>query len=92
MIRDVLRVRIKDGSEMFSEREYFGRRFKTVMFFGRCVQKSTLHEKYHYASSDQQHNMNKRIYEIDDGTAHILVHFKHTSEQYHGKSTKYTVH
>lgn len=86
LIRDILRVRIPDGSTLFSEREIYGRRFKTVMFYGRCEPVSTRGTRSTGTSADERCDTNKRIYRVDDGSASIVVYFAHASKQYQGNN------
>lgn len=89
LIRDILRIPIESGSKLFSEREMYGRRFRKVIFYGRCEPVATRSSKYDEASREGN-DTNKRIYRIDDGSASIIVHFMHASKKY--QSEYYSIH
>lgn len=80
LIRDILRIPIESASKLYSEREMYGRRFRKVIFYGRCEPVTTRSSKYDGRS--EQIDTNKRIYRIDDGSGNITVHFMHASKKY----------
>lgn len=85
LIRDILRISIEKNSFLNSERELYGRRFRRVMFYGRCEPVNTRSSKYNGQSSAERIDTNKRIYKVDDGSASIVVHFSHASKIYQGR-------
>lgn len=77
-IEDIHRVTI-DVSEVQRWNSYqkiYGQKFKTVMFYGRCKP---------CGSSAAQKNRNVKLYEVDDGSGMVIVHFPHFDAEYSGK-------
>lgn len=65
-----------DAQRWYGYQKIYGQRFKTVMFYGRTKAKGTIRS---------QENRNVRLYEVDDGSGMIIVHFPHFDRKYSGK-------
>lgn len=57
-----------------SQQKIYGQNFKTVMFYGRC--------KPYGSNTKQQKNV--KLYEVDDCSGRIIVHFSHFDNKYSG--------
>lgn len=58
-----------------SIQKVYGQNFKTVMFYGRCKP---------FRSCSSQKGRNVKLYEVDDGSGMIVVHFPHFDSKYSG--------
>lgn len=76
-IEDVLRISTEcdDTQRWNGYQKIYGQNFKTVMFYGRCKA---------YGAVSAQKSQNVRLYEIDDGSEAIIVHFPHFDGKYSG--------
>lgn len=77
-IEDILKIVINcDDTQIWrSYQKIYGQNFKTVMFYGRC--------KPVRGCIDSQKGRNVKLYEVDDGTGIIVVHFPHSNSKYSG--------
>lgn len=76
-IEDIHRVKI-DANEVQRWNSYqkiYGQKFKTVMFYGRCKP---------CGGSAAQKDRNVKLYEVDDGSGMVIVHFPHFDAEYSG--------
>lgn len=78
-IEDIHRIIMNlDEAQLWnSYQKIYGQRFKTVMFYGRCKP---------CGSTKAQKDRNVRLYEIDDGSGMVIVHFPHFDTNYAGMS------
>ncbi|XP_031632109.1 uncharacterized protein LOC116346291 [Contarinia nasturtii] len=74
-IEDVLKIETScpETQVWRGEQKIYGQKFKTVMFYGRCKPHGT-------AKSVPGRNV--KIYEVDDGSGGIIVHFPHCDSKY----------
>lgn len=76
-IEDVHRISINtEKAQLWNNyQKVYGQRFKTVMFYGRCKP---------CGNPNAQRDRNVRLYEIDDGSGMVIVHFPHFDTKYSG--------
>lgn len=81
-IEDVHRIKINanEVQRWNSGQKIYGQNFKTVMLYGRCKP---------CGSSAAQKNRNVKLYEVDDGSGMIIVHFPHFDAEYSGRLIDY---
>lgn len=77
-IEDILRIGTNcDETQRWNGyQKIYGQNFKTVMFYGRCKPSGLV---------KSQKNRNVKLYEIDDGSGMIVVHFPHFDGKYSGE-------
>lgn len=77
-IEDVLKMVINcDEAQVWrSYQKIYGQNFKTVMLYGRC--------KPFGGSLNSQKGRNVKLYEVDDGSGMVIVHFPHNDSKYSG--------
>lgn len=73
LIKDILRICVPEEPLPNRSFNLFGVKFKTVCFYGRLS----------LVRANQKHRK-MGIYELDDGTDTILVHFNHSQQVYLG--------
>lgn len=76
-IEDVHRIAINTEEAQLwnSYQKIYGQRIRTVMFYGRCKP---------CGNPNAQKDRNVRIYEVDDGSGMVIVHFPHFDTKYSG--------
>lgn len=77
-IEDVQHVKINlnETQRWNNYQRIYGQKFKRVMFYGRCKP---------CGSSAAQKNRNTKLYEVDDGSGMVIVHFPHFAAEYSSK-------
>lgn len=77
-IEDIHHIAI-DANEVQRWNTYqkiYGQNMKTVMVYGRCKP---------CGSISTQKNRNVKLYEVDDGSGMVIVHFAHFNTEYSGE-------
>lgn len=71
-----IKIDVSETQRWNSNQKIYGQNFKTVMFYGRCKA---------CGSVSAQNNRNVKLYEVDDGSGMVIVHFAHFDNDYSGK-------
>lgn len=79
-IEDIHRIipNTEDTHMWNSYQKIYGQKFRTVMFYGRCKP---------CGDSRAQRDRNVKLYQVDDGSGMVIVHFPHFDTKYSGMNS-----